>query len=91
MPTALLEHETVDGEEVGRLVDEAYGRPVHESDTVRHLPSAADRGHGERGAGAGASTTGSGVTGGTASGSAQSRKAPGGDSHAGDASISPPD
>ena len=26
---ALLEHETVDGAEVGRLVDKAYGRPVH--------------------------------------------------------------
>ncbi|HEX9968972.1 MAG TPA: ATP-dependent zinc metalloprotease FtsH, partial [Acidimicrobiales bacterium] len=26
---ALLEHETVDGAEVGRLVDEGYGRPVH--------------------------------------------------------------
>jgi cell division protease FtsH len=26
---ALLEHETVDGSEVTRLVDEAYGRPVH--------------------------------------------------------------
>ncbi len=27
---ALLEKETIDGAEVGRLVDEAYGRPVHE-------------------------------------------------------------
>ncbi|MGH9074774.1 MAG: ATP-dependent zinc metalloprotease FtsH, partial [Acidimicrobiales bacterium] len=26
---ALLERETIDGAEVGRLVDEAYGRPVH--------------------------------------------------------------
>ncbi|HEY3942525.1 MAG TPA: ATP-dependent zinc metalloprotease FtsH [Acidimicrobiales bacterium] len=26
---ALLEQETVDGAEVGRLIDEAYGRPVH--------------------------------------------------------------
>ncbi|HEX2040381.1 MAG TPA: ATP-dependent zinc metalloprotease FtsH [Acidimicrobiales bacterium] len=26
---ALLEHETVDGTEVGRLVDQAFGRPVH--------------------------------------------------------------
>ena len=40
----LLERETLDGEEVGRLVEEAYGRPVHESDRVRRLPSAADRG-----------------------------------------------
>jgi hypothetical protein len=28
---ALLEHETVDGATVSRLVDEAYGRPVHAS------------------------------------------------------------
>ncbi|MGH9115814.1 MAG: hypothetical protein ACRDWW_08295, partial [Acidimicrobiales bacterium] len=27
---ALLEKETIGGAEVGRLVDEAYGRPVHE-------------------------------------------------------------
>jgi cell division protease FtsH len=27
---ALLEQETIDGAEVGRLVDEAYGKPVHE-------------------------------------------------------------
>src|ERR1019366_6300354 len=27
----LLERETLDGEEVGRLVDTAYGRPVHEA------------------------------------------------------------
>ena len=27
---ALLEKETVDGAEVGRLVDEAFGRPVHD-------------------------------------------------------------
>jgi len=28
---ALLTHESIDGAEVGRLVDEAYGRPVHEN------------------------------------------------------------
>ena len=28
---ALVEQETIDGAEVGRLVDEAYGRPVHEN------------------------------------------------------------
>jgi cell division protease FtsH len=27
---ALLEHETIDGAEIARLVDEAYGRPVHD-------------------------------------------------------------
>jgi cell division protease FtsH len=31
---ALLEKETIDGAEVGRLVDEAYGRPVHENAPV---------------------------------------------------------
>ena len=33
---ALLEKETIDGDEVGRLVDEAYGRPVH--DDLRSCP-----------------------------------------------------
>jgi cell division protease FtsH len=28
---ALLEHETLDGETVGRMVDEAFGRPVYEN------------------------------------------------------------
>ncbi len=31
---SLLEKETIDGAEVGRLVDAAYGRPVHEEVTV---------------------------------------------------------
>ena len=34
MAAALLEKETIDGAEVGRLVDEAYGRPVHEDARV---------------------------------------------------------
>jgi len=33
----LLERETLEGEEVGRLVDEAFGRPVHEPELVRRL------------------------------------------------------
>ncbi|HSS08543.1 MAG TPA: hypothetical protein VLL25_01585, partial [Acidimicrobiales bacterium] len=37
---ALLEKETIDGNEVGRLVDEAYGRPVHE--VHREVPTFAD-------------------------------------------------
>jgi hypothetical protein len=37
---ALLEKETVDGAEVGRLVDGAYGRPVHEEYT--EVPHFAD-------------------------------------------------
>jgi cell division protease FtsH len=40
----LLERETLDGEEVGRLVDTAYGRPVH--DTARSLASFATRANG---------------------------------------------
>jgi hypothetical protein len=34
---ALLDEETIDGETVGRLVDTAYGRPVHK-DGVRTVP-----------------------------------------------------
>jgi ATP-dependent Zn protease len=37
---ALLEKETIGGAEVGRLVDEAYGRPVHEDRQI--VPSFAD-------------------------------------------------
>ena len=33
---ALLEHETIDGAEVGRLVDEAYGQPVHATGQEGH-------------------------------------------------------
>ncbi|MDE3086988.1 MAG: ATP-dependent zinc metalloprotease FtsH [Acidobacteriota bacterium] len=40
----LLERETLDGDEVSHLVDDAYGRPVHESSAVRHLSSAARAG-----------------------------------------------
>ena len=43
---ALLEKETVDGAEVARLIDNAYGRPVHplpesadETETARYAPS----------------------------------------------------
>ncbi|HET9732571.1 MAG TPA: ATP-dependent zinc metalloprotease FtsH [Acidimicrobiales bacterium] len=35
---ALLENETVDGAEVGRLVDEAYGRPVRGADSRGAVP-----------------------------------------------------
>jgi cell division protease FtsH len=37
---ALLERETIDGAEVGRLVDTAYGRPVH--DNAQVVPRFAD-------------------------------------------------
>jgi cell division protease FtsH len=36
--SALLEHETIDGREIARLVDEAYGRPVHELPTGEDEP-----------------------------------------------------
>jgi len=32
---ALLERETIDGSEVGRLVDEAFGGPVHDPEDTR--------------------------------------------------------
>jgi cell division protease FtsH len=37
--TALLESETLDGETVSRLVDEAYGKPVHETGAKAVVPS----------------------------------------------------
>ena len=46
---ALLDEETIDGETVGRLVDTAYGRPVHEHGVktrpahLRGLPARPDR------------------------------------------------
>jgi cell division protease FtsH len=79
----LLERETLDGEEVGRLVEEAYGRPVHESETVRHLPSAEDRDRESASRGSGAPTG--------QHGAAPSSQAQGGDGHPGDATASPPE
>jgi hypothetical protein len=79
----LLERETLDGEEVGRLVEEAYGRPVHESETVRHLPSAEDRERESASRGSGAPTG--------QHGAAPSSQAQGGDGHPGDATASPPE
>jgi hypothetical protein len=35
---ALLEHETIDGREIARLVDVAYGRPVHELPAGEEVP-----------------------------------------------------
>ena len=87
----LLERETLDGEEVGRLVDEAYGRPVHESDAVRHLPTGERSGErsGERpasGAGApGAGASGAGASGAGASGAGASGAG------ASSASLAPPE
>ena len=37
--TALLEFETIDGAEVGRLIDEAHGEPVHASGPKAVIPS----------------------------------------------------
>ncbi|MDA8275170.1 MAG: ATP-dependent zinc metalloprotease FtsH [Actinomycetota bacterium] len=45
---ALLDEETIDGETVGRLVDTAYGRPVHEPGAKQVAPILA-RGNGTRG------------------------------------------
>jgi cell division protease FtsH len=35
---ALLEHETIDGREIARLIDEAFGRPVHELASGEEVP-----------------------------------------------------
>ncbi len=51
---ALLTHESIDGAEVGRLVDEAYGRPVHENGAkvVPHFNGNGNgNGHGANGTG----------------------------------------
>ena len=49
--SALLEHETIDGREIARLIDEAHGRPVHElpdgvaaADSTRFATSLVGRG-----------------------------------------------
>ncbi len=48
--SALLEHETIDGREIARLVDTAYGRPVHElppgeDESSRYATSLVENGH----------------------------------------------
>ncbi|HEX3459361.1 MAG TPA: hypothetical protein VHT49_00535 [Acidimicrobiales bacterium] len=57
---ALLDEETIDGETVGRLVDTAYGRPVHEHGTrsippifvaSQHGPTGSDNADGPTGEG----------------------------------------
>jgi cell division protease FtsH len=47
LATALLEQETIDGSEVGRLVDQAFGRPVHAEGTAKAVPQF--NGHGTNG------------------------------------------
>jgi len=64
---SLLERETLDGSEVGRLVDTAYGRPVHDDATLaaRHFTSNNGMGltveESTTGNGAGDATTGHGA------------------------------
>ncbi len=48
---ALLDEETIDGETVGRLVDTAYGRPVHEHGVKMVPPIFVASQHGPTGAG----------------------------------------
>ncbi len=52
---SLLEQETIDGAEVGRLVDEAYGRPVHETGKKA---TQSFNGNGSNGSGIGKAPTG---------------------------------
>jgi cell division protease FtsH len=63
---ALLDEETINGETVGRLVDTAYGRPVHEHGTrsippvfvaSQHGPTGSDNADGPTGEGATADAT----------------------------------
>jgi len=44
---ALIQRETIDGAEVGRLVDQAYGRPVHDQLIVPSFATALANGHGD--------------------------------------------
>jgi cell division protease FtsH len=82
----LLERETLDGDEVGRLVDDAYGRPVHESSAVRHLSTATRTGDGAGGAPARSGQgAGSGAVSGSGSGSGTSA------AEATGAALNPPD
>ena len=57
---ALLDEETVDGETVARLVDTAYGRPVHEHGAKSIPPVFVASQHGPGGSGDGGSGNGSG-------------------------------
>ena len=54
MARALLDQETIGGDAVGRLVDEAYGRPVHVAG-AKSVPKFVGNGHGEESATNGAS------------------------------------
>ena len=44
---ALIARETIDGAEVSRLVDQAYGRPVHDQLIVPSFATALVNGHGD--------------------------------------------
>jgi hypothetical protein len=57
---ALLDEETVDGETVARLVDTAYGKPVHEHGAKSIPPVFVVSQHGPTGSGDGGSDNGSG-------------------------------
>jgi cell division protease FtsH len=74
---ALLDEETIDGETVGRLVDTAYGRPVHEHGVKsvppifvasQHGPTGADNVDGPPESGASSDSTGGEPTGGDPAG-----------------------
>ena len=47
MAQALIARETIDGAEVSRLVDQAYGRPVHDQLVVPSFANAPVNGHGD--------------------------------------------
>ncbi len=74
----LLERETLEGEEVGRFVDEAFGRPVHQPELVRRLNAGPRSATGAAHRGDGASSPDSAAPATEASESAGSSGAPAG-------------
>jgi hypothetical protein len=87
---ALLDEETIDGETVGRLVDTAYGRPVHEHGVKnvppifvasQHGPTGSDDVDGPGTVGAGRDTSGA-----PGSGEASNEREVSGSAHASDES-----
>jgi hypothetical protein len=93
---ALLDEETIDGETVGRLVDTAYGRPVHAHGVKnvppifvasQHGPTGSDNVDGPPGDADLGNETGANGSGGTSSGSAPLGTAPGGPQPDGPANV----
>jgi cell division protease FtsH len=87
---ALLDDETVDGETVARLVDTAYGRPVHEHGTKSIPPVFVAEQHGPTGSGDSDGPSGSSSSGSNGSAGPARADSPAGDT-GGDSSEAPSD